>query len=416
MADGEGVVEGAKDGATAGFLLGMAGGSIAHGFTKRSELKDEITNLFKTDTQNTKLAKYMQTGAGKIQKDKAAINTIKQGYDESVVAAIKGSSGEDRVKMRKMLSILERGKGNARFAALNRPSDVVGDSIKSRVKFIEKTNRQAGMQVSAASKGLKGKSVDFEPAVMDFLGELDEIGVKFNPLNGSVSFKGSDFEKIPGAERAIKNILDRMRNTRPPDAFDVHRLKKFIDNHVEFGKVTDGSVGQAERILKKLRHNMDTALDGKFKAYDAANTKFSQTKSALDDIQKAAGSTIDFNSNNLDKSLGVLSRRLMSNVQSRGRLLDSIKVLDDVSAANGAVFKDDIITQALFADELNGVFGAAAKTSLQGEGEKILKGGARAAAGDPVGAGLSYIGHKWDQAKGVTPENAIKTMKELLAR
>ena len=415
-ADGEDMIESAKQGALLGAGLGFAGGTMAHGFAKRSEFKDELAELFKSDPQNTKLAKYMQTGAGKLAKDKIATETIRQGYDEGVVAAIKGSSGADKAKMRKMLSILERGKGNARFAALNRPSDVVGDSIKQRLRYVQKVNRQAGMKIKAASEGLKGKSVDFEPAVMEFLGELDEVGVKFNPLKGSVSFTGSDFEKIPGAERAIKNILNRMRNTNPPDAYDVHRLKKFIDNHVEFGKTSDGSVGQAERILKKLRHNMDAALDGKFKAYDAANSTFAQTKGALDDIQKAAGTSIDFNSENLDKSLGVLSRRLMSNVQSRGQLLDSIKVLDDVTAANGATFNDDIVTQALFADELNSVFGASAKTSLQGELEKGLKAGARAATGDHVGAGLSYVSKKWNDIKGVNQEQQIKTMKALLAR
>lgn len=409
-------LEGAKTGTLIGAGTGFVGGGLGGYFSKRSALKDELANLFENDGQNIKLAKYIKDGTGKIKTDRLAQHVVKQGYDEAVVAAIKGSGKADKAKMRRMLATLERGKENAKFAALNRPSDVVGDSVAQRIKYIERVNSLAGKRVKAASQRLKGQDVDFQPAVNELLGDLDELGVKFDPSSGAINFTGSDFEALSGAEGAIKRVLERMRTGGKPDAYDVHRLKKYIDNNVEFGRSEGGAIGQAERVIKRLRRNMDTALDGKFKAYDEANTTFSKTKEALDAIQKAAGASIEFDSPNLNKSLGVLSRRLMSNVQSRTRLLDSIQMLEDVAAANGAKFDDDIITQALFADELNSVFGAAARTSLQGEGEKVARHAARAANGSVVDMGLEAAGKAYDSVRGVNDEQAIKTMKALLNR
>ena len=431
-ADGEDLSESIAKGATIGGVLGGAVGVAGAAFTKHSEFKQQLTDLFTSDKQNIKLAKYMQDGAGKIKKDRLAGETIKQGFDEAVVAAIKGASQADKTKMSRMMRLLEKGKNNARFAVLSRPSDVVGDSLAQRVNFIMRKNKKAGKAVNSAANGLKGKTVNFEPAVNTFLKDIQDVGVQFDPLKGTVSFDGSDFEKIPGAERAITNILNRMRNTRAPDAYDVHRLKKFIDNHVEFGKTSDGSVGQAERLLKKLRTNMNEILGGKhvsqkgervpidpaFTRYEKANRVFKETKRALDDFQRAAGSSIDFESDNIHKSLGTLSRRVMSNVQSRGRLLDSIKVLEDTAAANGAKFEDDIYTQALFADELNSVFGSSARTSFQGETAKGVKEGVEAVASNDglFRTSVNVASKGLEKARGINQENAIKAMKSLLSR
>lgn len=408
-------LDGAKTGALIGASTGLVGGLVGGAFAKRSALKDEVADLIKTDKRNIKTARYLSNGANKIKKDKVAIEAIRQGYDEGVIATIKGASKADKLKMGRMLSILERAKQDARFGAIHAPSEVAGDSMAQRVRFIQNVNKKAGAAVRKASEGLKGKSVDYEPAVNQLLGDLDDAGVRFNPATGQIDFKGSDFEKLKGAEDAISRVLDRMRDNVPPDAFEVHRLKKYIDNNVEFGKSEGGAVGQAERIIKGLRANLDEALDGKFKAYDKANSTFSQTKSALDDFDSISAK-IDMDSANIDKTLGNISRRIMSHAVSKGGVLDAIQRIDDIAAANGAKFSDDIVTQALFADELNKVFGATARTSLQGEGEKVARGAAQAANGNVIEMGLSAAGKAYDSFRGVNQDEAIKTMRTLLSR
>lgn len=411
----ENKIEAAKDGALIGGGIGFLGGGATGYLSKRSALKEEIAGLFKKDSGNTKLAKYVQDGAGSVKKDPAAIEAIRQGYDEGVIATIKGSSKRDKLKLRRMVSVLERGKENKRYGTTNMPSDVVGDSIAERVRHIEKVNKLSGAEVRRASRGLKGKQVDFAPSVDQLLSDLDEAGVSFNPKSGKVDFTGSDFEKLEGAEGAIKRVLMRMRDNMPPDAFEVHRLKKYIDNNVEFGKSSGGAVGQAEGIIKDLRHNLDAALDGKFKAYDAANTAYSETKEALNNF-KSLGAKIDMGSDNVDKSLGAVARRISSHAVSKGGVLDTIEGLDNVAANYGGNFSDDIITQALFADELNTVFGPTARTSLQGEGAKIAKGAANAASGNTLDMAASAIGGAYDKVRGVNNEKAIKVIREILER
>lgn len=409
-------LKGAVQGAAIGSVAGVAGGEVVNKFQKSSALKKEASKLFETDPESSKLALYMKNGKGKIVGDKAAEEAINQGYDKGIVQVAKAASNRDRSAMLRMVNILEKGKNNSRYGAINRPADVAGDSLAKRVKFIVQTNKQAGRSVDIAARGLKGQEVDYQPAVRSFLTKLDDFGVKFDPATQKVNFTGSDFEKIPGAERAIRNLVNRMRNTNTPDAYDVHRLKKFIDNNVEYGKNSGGSVGQAESLMKQLRADLDSALDGKFPQYDKANTAYSETKTALDAFQKAVGKTIKFDAPNLDKALGTSSRRFLSNVQSRTGLINALDDLEKIATKNGAKFDDDVITQALFADELDSVFGAAAKTSLQGDAQKATRHGVNAAMGNFREAATDAIASKIDDARGINEENAIKAIKELLKR
>lgn len=411
----ENKLEGAAQGAKLGAAVGAVGGAIGAHFAKKSALKDEVAALLKSDKGNIKTAKYIADGANKIKKDRVAVEAIRQGYDEGIVATIKGSSKADKAKMRQMLDILKRGKENTHFGATNAPSQIAGDSMAQRVRFIQAVNKKAGQAVRTTSRQLKGQDVDFRPAVDELLGDLDELGIKFNEATGQINFKGSDFEALEGAEKAIRNVLDRMRSGGSPDAYDVHRLKKYIDNNVEYGRSAGGAVGDAERVIKKLRTNMDAVLDGKFKDYDQANTVFSNTKEALDKFNSLS-SMIDMDSANVDKTLGNISRRIMSHAVSKGGVLDVIQQIDDVAATHGAKFSDDIVTQALFADELNKVFGATARTSLQGEGQKVARTAAQAASGNIVDMGLGAAGKAYDSVRGVNQDQQIKIMQALLNR
>ena len=70
---------------------------------------------------------------------------------------------------------------------------------------------------------------------------------------------------------------------------------------------------------------------------------------------------------NADKATGTLLRRLLSNAQSRVTLLDSVNEIERVATKFGGKFNDDLLTQILFVDELDSVFGPVARTSLQGQ-------------------------------------------------
>lgn len=386
----------------------------------RSALKTKIADQIKSGATDKTLARYMVTGSGKLKGDTVAKETIKQGFDQGVIAAVKGSSKLDRTKMAKMVEVMEKGKGNALFALKNRPSDIAGDSLLKRVQFIKKTNRDAGNKINIAAKSLKGQKVDFKKPIDNFMESLDEMGIGLSKDLKPI-FRGSDIEGLAGPESAIKNIIQRLSKVRrgtSPDAFDLHRMKRFIDENVTYGKAGEGLKGKTERVLKRLRADLDETLDSNFPNYNEANTIYSDTVRSLDALQDVAGKKMDLFGPNADKAVGTLLRRMLSNAQSRVNLVDAVDDLGVISKKYGANFGDDISTQMLFVDELDSVFGPVARTSLAGETAKGIKKGAEAVTGQRTvtGAAIEAVAAGAEKLRGISQENAFKSIKELLER
>lgn len=362
----------------------------------------------------TKIQEYFKTGGPKIEKDKAAIESIKQGFDEGVIAAIKGSTPKDKAIMTKMVHVMEKGKKNALFGVSNRPSDVVGDSLMRRFNVVQKANTLAGKRLDGVAKSLKGRAVEVTPAVDGFIDDLSNMGISISD-DLKMSFKGSDIEGLVGPQRVLTQVFDRMKSTKPPDAYDLHRMKRFIDEQVTYGKSAEGLAGKSERILKKLRRNLDSILDESFPRYDKVNSTYSETINVIDNIQDIAGKKMDLTGRHAEKAVGTLMRRLMSNTQSRIRLLDSVGDIEKVANKYGGKFNDDLLMQVLFVDELDSVFGPAARTSFQGQISQAVDRAAQAAM-SPKSAVVGVAAKVAEKARGINQEGAFKAIKRLLER
>lgn len=367
------------------------------------------------ETAAEKTAEALRVGAPKIQKDKIAREALKQGFDEGIVAVVKGGSPEDKAKMLKMVEKMKAGKSNAKDAAINRPSDIAGDSLVSRFKHVVDTNKQAGKQLDVEARKLKGQKVDFGGDVDGFIDDLQDIGVTLDD-NFTPNFTGSVIEGSEGAEKAVNRVIKRMKNTvQNPDAFDLHNLKKFIDEQVSFGKQSEGLTGKTENILKNLRRRVDNTLDSNFPDYDNVNTIYAETINTIDNLQDAAGKKLDLKGANADKATGTVLRRLMSNTQSRVNLLDSIDEIDMVAKRYGGQFDDDILSQVLFADELDRVFSPVARTSFQGQIKQGVESASRGSRGMTEIA-IDKAGDIAEQARGINEANAFKSIEELLRK
>ena len=370
-----------------------------------------------TDKPRTKIQEFLDIGGPKVKKDKVAIEAINQGFDEGVIATIKGANSVDKALMLEMVNIMEKGKKNALFAAKNRPSDVAGNVLMERFESVVDANKNSGRDLNKIANTLKGKSVDFDPAINTFIEGLGSLGVTLsNDLKPQ--FSGSTIEGITGAEKAITQIVNRMKSIKQPDGKKLHDLKKFIDEQVTFGKRTEGLSGRTINVLKTLRHNIDGILDNKFPEYDKVNTVFAETITAIDALQDVAGRKMDLQGVNAKKATGTLLRRLMGNTQSRVRLLDAVNEIESAAFKHGTaeINKSDILTQVLFADELDSVFGPVAKTSFQGQIDQAIKRGAsgltsKSGLVDIVATGLGKVVEK---ARGINQEGAFKSIKELL--
>ncbi len=409
-----------KSGQTIADKIAKISNDISKGDTSAASKLGKVAEDVAESVPEKSLVKYIVDGSGKVKTDRLAQETIKQGFDQGVVAAVKGATKIDRSKMAKMTNIMEKGKENALFAMKNRPSDVAGDSLLDRVRFVKETNRTAGKELDVVAKSLKGQSVNFDNPVNNFLNNLDEMGVKldkrFRP-----NFKGSDVEGLAAPQNAIANIVKRLSSGRrgvAPDAHELHRMKRFIDEVVTYGKQGEGLSGKTERILKQLRRDLDSTLDDAFPEYNRVNTTYADTVGSLDALQDVAGKKMDLFGKNADKATGTLLRRLMSNAQSRVNLVDAVDNLESVARKYGGDFADDISTQMLFADELDNVFGSVARTSFAGETAKGIRKGAEVATGQRtvVGAALEAGAAGVEKLRGINEKNAFKSMNDLLRR
>jgi len=370
----------------------------------------KITAKYKIDP-TAKLREKMTVGAPKLIKDRQAIETLTQGFDEGIVATVKASTPADKFAMSKMVNIMQKAKADAKYAATHRPSDVVGDSLMKRFRVVYGVNRSAGKQLDKVAKTLKGRSADSTPAVNKFMDDLDNMGITVDE-EGLLNFVGSDVDGLEGPIKIITRIFARAKPGRQ-DAYGLHRLKRFIDENVSYGKTGEGLSGKAEGIVKSLRRNIDGILDNQFPAYNKVNTKYAETIGVIDDFQAIAGKKMDLTGPNAEKAVGTLMRRIMSNTQSRIRLLDSINSIENMAAKHGGKFGDDLLTQVMFADELDRVFGTVARTSFQGQISQAVDRAATAAT-SPTMAAVQATGRSVESLRGINEENAFKAIKALL--
>lgn len=382
--------------------------------------QNETRDLIESGSTSNELAELRVDEKGRVKTDSRAVAAINQGFDKGVIQAVKQSSPTDKQQMLKMVNIAQIGRKNKLESVKARPTDIVGDSLMKRYQEVYKQNRVAGGKLDSIAKGLKGKDVDYSPAVNQFAQDLKDMGISVDADLKPV-FKGSDIEGVAGAERAIQQIMTRMRDTRVPDGYDVHRLKKFIDEQVNFGKRAEGLGGKTEGVLKNLRRNLDETLDTRFPEYDQVNTQYAETINAMNTFQDAAGQKMNLQGANANKAVGTLMRRLMSNAQSRVRLADAIRELDTVAGKTGT-FNDDLMTQVLFADELDSVFGPVARTSLSGELSKASKAAEAAKTGVDVATGrrgvydavVDMVGAGVNKARGINEDAAFSAIRDLL--
>ena len=317
-----------------------------------------------------------------------------------------------------MSKIMQKGKENSLFAMKNRPSDIAGDSLLKRVSFIKRINSDAGKRIDIAAKSLKGQQVDSAPAIDKFKSSLSDMGIE---IGGDLRpiFRGSDVEGLAAPEAAIKNIVRRLSSGKrgvQPDAFELHRMKRYIDEVVTYGKAGEGLTGKTERILKELRVNLDDVLDSNFPVYNKANTEYADTIRAINSLQDVAGKKMKLFALSGDKAVGTLLRRMMGNAQSRVNLIDSVDLIESTTKKYGGKFKDDISIQMLFADELDTVFKPVARTSLAGETGKAVKRGVEASRGGAFSAGADILSKGADVARGINEANAFKSIESLLRR
>ena len=252
------------------------------------------------------------------------------------------------------------------------PIEIVGKPIVRKVKQLDADVKKFGTELNEVAGNLKGKAVKYYDNLKSQLDTgLDTLGIKRiddikgTELDDTLDFVGSDLEGLGKAnQNVIINVYRRFNGAK--DANDLHRLKKFIDENVDFGKSAEGFTASTERLLKNWRKQIDGALDNEFPAYKKVNDELSARLGPLKDMQKLMKG-IDPNSEDLlEMSAGLLARRLTSNAVSNPKIRQILRKMDEATAVKGKVGLDTELLQDFY-NILEKYYDISAKTGFKGQ-------------------------------------------------
>lgn len=396
--------------------VGLTGGAVPKIKIPVSTNKT-LSSLFESSPNTVKKSFAKKTAEDRV--DPRIFGMVKearkQGFDDSVTTLVSNASPMDKRKMKHMVSIVEAGKGDARTKALTRTADVAGDALVKKVNYVKGENKKAGQQLGRVAHSLKDHKVNMLEPVNKFTDSLSKkLGVSFDK-DMKPNFKGSDIETFPESRKLVNDLSLKISQNKSPTALDAHKFKKLIDKAVRYGK-SDGKLDpDLERAAKQLRSGINDNLSNEFPKYKEANKRFSDTITAIDELQDVAGQKLDFYGPNSDKAAGVLLRSQTNNTKGRANLLTSIANLEDTAKKYGGSFDDDVLNLSIFADELDVVFGSGARTSLRGEVGKANVDAAIDVSQMTIPGALA-VGAKALNKKrlGINEANQLKSIRALL--
>lgn len=359
---------------------------------------------------------------GEVVPDIGAQAAIKQGWDEGFVAGVKQANPETRSEMLKMLD--QRKRIAADRKALKeggRPSDIAGDALMQRYKFIREQMNSARKELdSIASKNLSGVQMNTRPALEVVRKNLDDLGIDVIGTTSTgkpvLNFKNSLIAADPASQRMIKTALDLMEQSGS-DALRFHNLKRQLDNLIDYRvKSGKGVTKEGQRFLKDIRGQLNAQLRELDPNYARVNDTLSEGLDLIQSFEKSAGAKVDMAAPNADKLIGQQLRRLFGNTQARVGMEDTIKQFDDMTKRLGGKFKTDVYDLAEFANELDDRFGAVARTSFKGEIESGVETALRNIGRSKGEMAIEAISRTAKKLSGVTDDNAYQTMESILRR
>lgn len=353
------------------------------------------------------------TGA-KLKTDKLAKEVVDQGFGENFVQLVKTANPEDRQAILEMVKIGQNSLKDARFAATNRVSKVVGKRLVDRVNGLNQIRREAARKLDDVASNLKGLTVDYSDDVNTFLDGLKKLDIGVNDVGDfGLNLKGSMIEGADDAEAVLTRIVKRMKNANVSSANDVHKLKRFIDNQVTYGKGTDkGLKGEVLRLVKELRHNINETLGNASPEYKQVNTQFSDATKAIEMMQESLGKKVNLFTESAGDQLGIQSRKLLSNYVNGTNISDAILNAEKTLGKYNVPVKGNIMDLVTAESAIRGVVPQKMFNTFQGDIEKAGGAVASALRGDKLGmikkAGQAITGGRR------TNEKALSSLEALL--
>jgi len=258
-----------------------------------------------------------------------AQKSVRQGVDiEDISNTIKISPAQKPVVAKLYTAVKDfvAGKTNVN------PISAVGKPVVDKFNTLKAQTSKLGNQLDDIADGLVGQPVRGSGAIISTVDD-SLAKLKISKTENGLNFTGSNIEGLGTNETIVNNVYRRLNEAT--DANDLHRLKKYIDDNVTYGKTTGGFTGTAEDLVKGWRKAIDDTLDVEFPAYNKVNTELAQRIKPINDFKRFMKSATGLDEDLMNMSAGQLMRRIASNLRSNPELRQVLRDLDKATNVKG---------------------------------------------------------------------------------
>lgn len=360
---------------------------------------------------------------GEIAEIKAQPINIKKAVDAGIdlpdAQFIDKLSLADKKSGIKMLDLLEKNRaGDVTARSISESGNTVLDSVK----FVQKLRQSSGKKIGALVNNLPDQKLDISDVATSFIDDLTGSGVtinskgKLNFANSRLAGRNAERQQIESMWQFLKPAKTGVVNKKP---LQIHLQRQKLFDDLQLAKGQKLFSSNTERMLSKVRNNLNNPLDSVSSQYTKLNKQFAESTSAIDDFFRLIGRQWK----GADKELlalraGEVGRRIKGNASAVP--LKVLGAIDDLARKSGFKSDKNIINQFLFNDLLEDLFGTTQTTGLAGSlerglgrtefGTSIVQ---QLARGRVLGATAQVLGKVAD-VFSPTEREQIRILKELL--
>jgi hypothetical protein len=372
------VAGGIRGGVTGGLFGGLLGGTVGAGAARWKNYvaqKQTIADALRKQSDDVisgKNAAYNleETVRGAlVKRDKVFANAVRDtGLSPDDIAIVKSSRPGDYSAYRDMIRVAKSDD----LLSVQKPIERAGQTVIRRLEDVNTAQQQAAREIGEiASTRLNRTIPELQTPLIQLSDDLGARGVSVGK-DGSLDFRGSDFEDLPGVQRILQTIY-RRAGELDNNGYRAHQLKRFIDEQITYGKQVEGLTGTSEKLIKTFRRNVDGVLDAADGGYNAANTRYATARDAQGEMQRLLGKDFNITDEFASMRAGEVMSRTLGNASAR-----PLQVLTDLEKAAkqlGYTYDDNVIAQIKFADMLEDVTGAPSRSlggQMENAGRRIV--------------------------------------------
>lgn len=388
--------------ATVGKNVIQATGDVLGGVAKTVQRLPERTAI-NTATRQAEKQSIKALGSPTLK------NAVADGVDIADLTFTKNLSQSEKAATKKMYETA------VKFAAdkgTKNPQELVGQTVRARIKSADTIRKKIGQQLGEAANNLGDVSQEtLQPKILESLQRVSGFeNIALTP-KGNLNFKGTVLaSSLSSSERKTLNKLfkDAIKSgTGKSKHFLRQEIFEDLGGKAKAGiKLTESNQKAAEAI----RSGLADVLEGQNKLYKKLSAKYRSVIKPLKDLQgmiKADGAPEDI----FNLKAAIIGRRVTSNAPSGQDVRAYLRALDEVITKNGGKVPVSTEKMQQAYNIFNRYLDIAPETGLQGQ--------VQAAIGNKLpGSKTELLMKAIESTTGKTPEvrqEAFdKAMREIL--